>query len=327
MSLYCKKRDIDMLYRGFSWLEKIVFFRRNRERQQTTNMHHDTFSLTTKTMMPPTSPNSQLGFQARLFDKKTTACDEIRFASKNNFDAIQFRGPEQGLDRQYLGDELAVVADTLYQAAVSPTLELLIGLEENGHTPSGLSPIDVMNANLAAIKTLSIRHVHWHLYPMAFANMNAATARPLEQAVVPAINKAVSLSQEHGFVFGIENNSPEALLFTDPAACQEILNQVPGLKLVWDLNHTRPQDLAGFQKLAPHIGLLHVSDTRLPSTNDHLPLGLGNIDFTAYLKTLHHSGYSGPAILEIGGLPQSGGFGRDTDAALSASRHQLQSVL
>ncbi len=73
--------------------------------------------------------------------------------------------------------------------------------------------------------------------------------------------------------------------------------------------------------------MLHVADTPLPAVNYHLPLGLGSIDVTAYCRTLLVRDFQGPAILEIGGLPQSGGFGRDTDAALIDSRERLDAAI
>jgi sugar phosphate isomerase/epimerase len=75
------------------------------------------------------------------------------------------------------------------------------------------------------------------------------------------------------------------------------------------------------------MSMLHVSDTPLPAVNHHLPLGMGTIDFAAYAQALYAGGFSGPAILEIGGLPQSGGYGRDTDAALASSLQHLQEAL
>jgi L-ribulose-5-phosphate 3-epimerase len=58
-----------------------------------------------------------------------------------------------------------------------------------------------------------------------------------------------------------------------------------------------------------------------------LPLGLGTVDFTTYCRALLARGFHGPAILEIGGLPVSGGYGRDTDAALIDSRARLHAAL
>ena len=73
--------------------------------------------------------------------------------------------------------------------------------------------------------------------------------------------------------------------------------------------------------------MLHVADTPLPATNHHLPLGLGTIDFVDTFRELRARAFVGPAILEIGGLPLSGGYGRDTDEALIASRQFLAEAI
>jgi sugar phosphate isomerase/epimerase len=73
--------------------------------------------------------------------------------------------------------------------------------------------------------------------------------------------------------------------------------------------------------------LIHVSDTPLPEVNHHLPLGLGTIDYSSYSRALLQGGFHGQAILEIGGQPKSGGFGRDTDAALVDSQQRFRRAI
>jgi hypothetical protein len=51
------------------------------------------------------------------------------------------------------------------------------------------------------------------------------------------------------------------------------------------------------------------------------------VDFVDCCRTLLKAGLQGPAILEIGGLPKSGGYGQDTDDALSQSRHHLEQAI
>jgi hypothetical protein len=77
--------------------------------------------------------------------------------------------------------------------------------------------------------------------------------------------------------------------------------------------------VARFLALRERMTLLHVSDTPLPQTNHHLPLGRGNVDL-APVRTFEDV----PLILEIGGLPHSGGPGLDTDEALLDSLDRLR---
>jgi len=74
------------------------------------------------------------------------------------------------------------------------------------------------------------------------------------------------------------------------------------------------------------MSMLHVSDTPLPEVNYHVPLGQGNIDYEAICQSLYDGGFAGPAILEIGGLPRSGGYGKDTDEALAESLQILKDI-
>jgi L-ribulose-5-phosphate 3-epimerase len=97
-----------------------------------------------------------------------------------------------------------------------------------------------------------------------------------------------------------------------------VLEALPGLHLVWDVNHTHPDRLETFLALRPRLSLVHVSDTPLPETNHHLPLGSGTVD----LSLVRDLGV--PLVLEIGGLPFSGGYGLDTDEALIESSARLR---
>ena len=74
-----------------------------------------------------------------------------------------------------------------------------------------------------------------------------------------------------------------------------LLDAVPGLGFVWDVNHTHPDDLAAFKALAPRMSMLHVSDTPLPETNYHLPIGMGNVDFADYFRAALGGGFTGAA--------------------------------
>jgi sugar phosphate isomerase/epimerase len=157
--------------------------------------------------------------------------------------------------------------------------------------------------------------------------MTESELRHLEQDVRPDLEAAVALAAIDGFRFGLEHNEPDIPLFAGPAICAETLAAVPGLGLVWDLNHAPPEQISGFLDLADRMSMLHVSDTPLPIVNYHLPIGLGTIDFEHYFAELAAANFAGPAILEIGGLPKSGGYGRDTDAALVDSLARLKAFV
>lgn len=268
----------------------------------------------------------QIGMNARLFPANwRPARQEIAFAYQQGFAAIQLPGPQTGLEAERLGDSLPVIAQALQQADLVAVMEMVVRIDAEGRTADGASPLDVLQANLLAITTLPCRFVHWHLVPSS--GMDADTARRVEKMLIPQFVAAVAMAKRYNFHFGFEHNEPDLHLCGPPDACTSLLNATPGLKFVWDFNHTKPEHLAGFLALIPQMSVLHISDTPLPNVNYHLPLGMGTIDFPAYCRALAVGHFAGPAILEIGGLPQSGGYGRDTDAALLDSQQRLKASL
>jgi sugar phosphate isomerase/epimerase len=267
----------------------------------------------------------QIGFNGRFFPSNwRPAREEISFGRAHGFAALQFRSREEGLAAQHLGDELAVLCDLLEAAGLTAVMEIVVRIDAYGRTAAGRTPFDILRANLPAIQTLPCRCVHWHL--ALLHPMDESTVHILETSLKPQFLDAVELAMKNGFRFGFEHNEPALRLFAQPEACAAMLDAVPGLGFVWDVNHTTPENLAAFQSLIPCMSMLHISDTPLPEVNHHLPLGMGTIDFAAYGRALYAGGFSGPAILEIGGLPKSGGYGRDTDTALASSLRFLQTA-
>ncbi|MDZ4720381.1 MAG: sugar phosphate isomerase/epimerase [Roseiflexaceae bacterium] len=267
-----------------------------------------------------------VGMNARLFPINwRPARQEIDFAAKTGFDSIQFNGREQGIDAAYLGDELDLVGAALRSAGIAPVMEIVVRLTADGRTQMGRTPLDVLHANLPAIEAFGCVCVHWHLAPAT--RMTNSELRRVEREVIPQLEQAVAIATAGGFRFGLEHNEPDIPLFAEPGVCAITLAEVPGLGFVWDLNHAPLAQVDRYLELAPRMSMLHVSDTPLPEVNHHLPIGLGSIEFGRYFEVLASAGFAGPAILEIGGLPKSGGYGRDSDQVLADSLMRLREIL
>ena len=268
----------------------------------------------------------QIGMNGRFFPGNwRPARDEIVFARLAGFQCIQFPGPADGLGLERLGDSLATVSLALRRARITAVMAMVVSLYGNGRTAAGHTPLDVLRANLQAIITLPCARVHWHIV-LAEA-LTAPQIIELEESLLPQFAAAVELAQTHGFRFGFEHNAADVPIFHEPERCSQVLTAVPNLGFVWDFNHTRPEDFAAFCALAPRFSLLHISDTLWPEVNYHLPLGQGSLNLTAFCRAALDGGFRGPAVLEIGGLPKSGGYGRDTDDALHASHHALTDAI
>ncbi|MBN1486477.1 MAG: TIM barrel protein [Anaerolineae bacterium] len=267
-----------------------------------------------------------IGMNGRFFPGNwRPALQEIAFAQASGFEVLQFQGRGDKPIHENLAASLDNVAEALVKADLIPTVELVIHIDAGGHTKTGMTPLEVLKADIPTIEAFACDYVHWHLVPLD-QTISESACRTLELSLRPQFAAGVKLAEEYRFEFGFEHNEPEIGLFSTPRSCAALLDAIPGLKFVWDFCHTIPEHLTTFQAFIPRMSLVHVSDTPLPEVNHHLPLGLGSVDFIAYCKTLLEQGFSGPAILEIGGLPKSGGYGRDTDIALKDSLHFLQNA-
>ena len=252
--------------------------------------------------MPVPRPSILIGLNYRDFPSNwRPAREENAFARAAGFASMQFHGRDAGLTDGQLGEPAGAMGVLLREAGVTPVMEIMIRVAPAGRTADGLTPVEVLRANLPAIGRLGCIRVHWHPVPGVEAADDAWVA--LERAIVPQLAEGVALGEAHGFRFGIEHNEPVIPLFSTPERCAAALAAVPGLGFVWDFNHTTPDHLAGYLALTGRMTMLHVADTPLPATNHHLPLGLGTIDFAAYCRALLDCGFRGPAILEIGGPP------------------------
>ena len=265
-----------------------------------------------------------IGFNARLFANNwRSPLSEVAFAQAHGFGAMQFRADDDIPLAERLREDAAVVGRALRHARLVAVMELVVHVDMFGRSPGGRSPAELLALNLPAIEALGCQFAHWHFVADGEHALETMANQALEDRLIAECGSAISIAQRHGFHAGLEHNEPALGLFGSPEACARALRDVPDLSFVWDFNHTILAHVAAFQAFAPRMSHVHVSDTLLPEVNYHLPLGMGNVDLAAYCLALKDAGFDGPAILEIGGLPKSGGYGRDTDEALIDSRHRL----
>jgi len=267
----------------------------------------------------------EFGMNARLWSENwRPATEEIAFAAGVGFRWMQFNDRAAGLNETALGAPFVAVAGALAARQIGAVLEIMPRVDATGHSSDGRTPLDVLEANLPAITALRVARVHWHV---VFEDPQRAELARGADWLVPQLAAATAWAAREGFRFAIEPNDALYPALSHPAEFAALLAAVPGLGLVWDLNHTAPAHYDAFLALATRMTMLHIADTRLPVINEHRPIGQGNVDFTALVRRLIVAGFRGPAILEIGGLPQSGGYGQDTDTALTDSLARLYAAL
>jgi sugar phosphate isomerase/epimerase len=229
---------------------------------------------------------------------------ELAFAAAAGFDTVQIRSDRVGELEDELGIAAAELGARYDDLGVEPVLEMLVRHEG---VPGTIA--QAVQANLAAIDAAGFLRVHVH--PVGPADAAPQLAEDFAEAL--------ALADDAGLILGVEHNAPGHRLLVDPTDVEALLDAVPGLWLVWDVNHTPSEHVDRFLALRERISVVHLSDTPLPETNHHLPLGRGSVDL-APVRTFADV----PVILEIGGLPHSGGPGLDTDDALLDSLARLR---
>jgi L-ribulose-5-phosphate 3-epimerase len=250
----------------------------------------------------------RIGMLGRFFPGNwRPPADELRFAAESGFAAVQIRSDEPGEIAGLLRSDPAEVGRLFADSGIEPVVEMLLRMNEHPSVAAAL------RANLEALSALGCRRVHIHPVP----GSSGVDVPELERRLPELFAAAVDVAESEGLILGVEHNSHEHRLLVDPETCASLLADVPGLWFVWDVNHADPRS---FLALRDRLSLVHVSDTRLPVTNLHLPVGEGTVDFSV-LTDLEV-----PMILEIGGLPASGGPGLDTDQTLRTSKARLLKI-
>jgi L-ribulose-5-phosphate 3-epimerase len=246
----------------------------------------------------------------RFFGRRTGGnwrppADELRFARQTGFDGVQVRSDRPGELGDELGIDPAALGALFEETGLEPIHELLVPHDGGPRTVT-----NALAAQLPALRAAGLRRVHVH--PVGFAPPDVLAGD---------FAAALELATGADLQFGVEHNAPGHRLLTRPDEVEALLAAVPGLAFVWDVNHTPAGDVHRYLALRDRFSLVHVSDTPLPELNHHLPLGRGAVELTVL------AGLDVPLVLEIGGLPHSGGPGLDTDEALRDSLAHLRSAL
>ena len=213
-----------------------------------------------------------VGMLGRFFGRHTGGNwrppeQELRFAAAAGFDTLQIRSDRAGEIEDELGIDAVTLGALFDDIGIEPVLEMLV---RHDGKPGTLAR--ALRANLTAIGAIGVLRVHIHPVGPSEA----------AQLLRDDFAEALEVAEASGVIFGCEHNAPGHRLLVEPGEVEELLDAVPGLGFVWDMNHTRPEHVARFLALRERFTLVHASDTPLPETNHHLPLGRGSIDFTRF---------------------------------------------
>src|SRR5581483_11536479 len=180
-----------------------------------------------------------VGMLGRFFGRRTggnwrAPADELAFAAGAGFDTVQIRSDRPGELEDELGIAPAELGALYDDLGVEPVLEMLVRHDgERGAFARAL------RANLPAIEAAGFLRVHVH-------PVGPRDAAPLLAA---DLAEALAVAEDAGRIFGVEHNAPGHRLLVEPEEVEAVLEAVPGLGLVWDVNHTKTEHLDRFLAL------------------------------------------------------------------------------
>lgn len=117
-----------------------------------------------------------------------------------------------------------------------------------------------------------------------------------------SLEKLVPAARERGLVPCLENVVSS---YYDVTKFPELLERYPDASMTFDTSHALlagmdSTEMAAFcREHADRIDHLHLVDTR-GGDDEHLPVGMGRIDFATVFEELAAAGWSGTATLEVG---------------------------
>lgn len=115
---------------------------------------------------------------------------------------------------------------------------------------------------------------------------------------IKALKPLAQMAESYGLTLVFENFKAP---FDSVSMYSQLLQEVPGLEIHLDFGHANlgKDDGATFcTHLGKHIKHVHFSDNR-GTEDDHMPLGVGNIDWKKAVSALKSIGYDGTITLEV----------------------------
>lgn len=160
------------------------------------------------------------------------------------------------------------------------------------------------------------------LHPSHIGGLNVFVMDQAKERARRSLETTVKRADQLGLSLCVENMFPRSNFLIEPEDFAPILESLPSLKLTLDTGHAHIESkgskrtLAFIKRLGHRIGHIHANDN-FGKEDNHLPIGVGNIDFPKLTKGLKEIGYDGTITLEV--------FSRDRDF-LKMSRDKLAAM-
>lgn len=191
----------------------------------------------------------------------------------------------------------ADLTESLREASIQ---EMFLSLRE----ASGLRPLKVV------------------LHPSFIQGLGAMMVEQARQYAMQSMERILQESERLALPICVENLFPRSLSLIVPEDFDVVFKKFPATRLTLDTGHAhigqggKERITAFINRFSNRIGHVHASDN-LGREDEHLPVGVGSIDFPRVVKALKGIGYDDTITLEV--------FSKDRDY-LRISREKLAAM-
>ena len=242
----------------------------------------------------------------------------VQWAGDQGFEYVELL-----LDGQYARPQIEDRRESMVEALTTACVGLVVHLPFSVEIGSPFPPIrngvvDEFTAGMDLAADLGASKVVFH--PSTGAWDRGWTREERLTFVHAALDDLIPAALDRGLEPCLEN---VVTGYYDVGNFPELLEQYPRASMTFDTSHALlagmdESEMAEFcREYADRIAHLHLVDTR-GDVDEHLPVGMGRIDFGIVLSGLAEAGWSGTATLEI-----------DTEdyATIALGRRNLEDVL
>ncbi len=160
------------------------------------------------------------------------------------------------------------------------------------------------------------------LHPSFIQGLGAAMIERARPYAMQALDRVLGEADRLSAVVCVENLFPRSLSLVHPTDFDVVFQKFPSARLTLDTGHAHIGDqgeeraTAFIRRFGGRIGHIHASDNS-GREDEHLPIGVGTVDYTKIVSALTGIGYDGTITLEV--------FSRDRDY-LKISREKLSGL-
>lgn len=227
--------------------------------------------------------------------------ESVEWASDAGFDFVELL-----LDGPYasgrVADRVDEFAATLSAADMGIAVHLPFAVDPGSpFDPVRAGAVEELLAGMEVAVGLGAETVVFH--PSSNAWGLGWTTEEARGFVHESLDELIPAARNRGLDPCVENVVSS---YYDVTTFDELLERYPNASMTFDTSHallagqSEPEMAEFLRAHADRVGHLHIVDTRGSDDDEHLPVGMGGIDFETALSGLAAADWSGTATLEIG---------------------------